>query len=74
MFEFWYDVVYIGKVMCILDVMCGVGLIYCIGKCFCVKLVYVLGKIWMDENIKMKNYMNLVMFFFVCDWWLVDKL
>ncbi|ACO07284.1 AV1 [Cotton leaf curl Alabad virus] len=44
-----------------------------IGKRFCVKSVYVLGKIWMDENIKTKNHTNSVMFFLVRDRRPVDK-
>nr|AST99402.1 AV1 [Cotton leaf curl Multan virus - Pakistan] len=63
----------IGKVMCISDVTRGVGLTHRIGKRFCVKSVYVLGKIWMDENIKTKNHTNSVMFFLVRDRRPVDK-
>ncbi|ADO40572.1 coat protein [Bhendi yellow vein India virus [India:Srinivaspur OYSK2:2006]] len=66
-FESRHDVVHIGKVMCISDVTRGVGLTHRIGKRFCVKSVYVLGKIWMDENIKTKNHTNSVMFFLVRD-------
>ncbi|AFA26430.2 coat protein [Cotton leaf curl Multan virus-[Hibiscus rosa-sinensis]] len=63
----------IGKVMCISDVTRGVGLTHRIGKRFCVKSVYVLGKIWMDENIKTKNHTHSVMFFLVRDRRPVDK-
>nr|UTS58134.1 Coat Protein [Okra enation leaf curl virus] len=66
-FESRHDVVHICKVMCISDVTRGVGLTHRIGKRFCVKSVYVLGKIWMDENIKTKNQTNSVMFWIVRD-------
>ncbi|ADO40565.1 coat protein [Bhendi yellow vein India virus [India:Srinivaspur OYSK1:2006]] len=72
-FESRHDVVHIGKVMCISDVTRGVGLTHRIGKRFCVKSVYVLGKIWMDENIKTKNHTNSVMFFLVRDRRTTDK-
>nr|WLD18013.1 coat protein [Cotton leaf curl Multan virus] len=72
-FESRHDVVHIGKVMCISDVTRGVGLTHRIGKRFCVKSVYVLGKIWMDENIKTRNHTNSVMFFLVRDRRPVDK-
>nr|ALB26318.1 coat protein [Cotton leaf curl Multan virus] len=72
-FESRHDVVHIGKVMCISDVTRGVGLTHRIGKRFCVKSVYVLGKIWMDENIKTKNHTYSVMFFLVRDRSPVDK-
>nr|QIJ32359.1 coat protein [Malvastrum yellow vein virus] len=66
-FESRHDVVHIGKVMCISDVTRGTGLTHRVGKRFCVKSVYVLGKVWMDENIKSKNHTNNVMFFLVRD-------
>uniref|UniRef100_E3U9G9 Capsid protein n=1 Tax=Papaya leaf curl virus-Panipat 6 [India:Panipat:Papaya:2008] TaxID=1036272 RepID=E3U9G9_9GEMI len=72
-FESRHDVVHIGKVMCISDVTRGTGLTHRVGKRFCVKSVYVLGKIWMDENIKTKNHTNNVMFFLVRDRRPVDK-
>nr|AHG95949.1 capsid protein [French bean severe leaf curl virus] len=72
-FESRHDVVHIGKVMCISDVTRGTGLTHRVGKRFCVKCVYVLGKIWMDENIKTKNHTNSVMFFLVRDRRPVDK-
>nr|ADF49628.1 coat protein [Mulberry mosaic virus] len=72
-FESRHDVVHIGKVMCISDVTRGVGLTHRVGKRFCVKSVYILGKIWMDENIKTKNHTNSVMFFLVRDRRPVDK-
>nr|AVK71675.1 coat protein [Sri Lankan cassava mosaic virus] len=72
-FESRHDVVHIGKVMCISDVTRGVGLTHRVGKRFCVKSVYILGKIWMDENIKTKNRTNSVMFFLVRDRRPVDK-
>nr|AVG22719.1 coat protein [Tomato leaf curl New Delhi virus] len=58
---------HIGKVKCVSDVTRGTGLTHRVGKRFCVKSVYVLGKIWMDENIKTKNHTNSVMFFLVRD-------
>nr|AEI72604.1 coat protein [Radish leaf curl virus] len=61
-----HDIQHIGKVMCISDVTRGTGLTHRVGKRFCVKSVYVLGKIWM-ENIKTKNHTNSVMFFLVRD-------
>nr|ALB26372.1 coat protein [Cotton leaf curl Bangalore virus] len=72
-FESRHDVVHIGKVMCISDVTRGTGLTHRVGKRFCVKSVYVLGKIWMDENIKTKNHTNSVIFFLVRDRRPVDK-
>nr|ALB25975.1 coat protein [Okra enation leaf curl virus] len=66
-FESRHDVVHIGKFICISDVTRGVGLTHRIGKRFCVKSVYVVGKIWMDENIKTKNHTNTVMFWIVRD-------
>nr|ADP20463.1 coat protein [Indian cassava mosaic virus-Chilli pepper] len=72
-FESRHDVVHIGKVMCISDVTRGVGLTHRVGKRFCVKSLYILGKIWMDENIKTKNHTNSVMFFLVRDRRPVDK-
>ncbi|AOW71912.1 coat protein [Cotton leaf curl virus] len=72
-FESRHDIQHIGKVMCISDVTRGTGLTHRVGKRFCVKSVYVLGKIWMDENIKTKNHTNSVMFFLVRDRRPVDK-
>ncbi|ADO40830.1 coat protein [Bhendi yellow vein India virus [India:Sonipat:OY96:2005]] len=72
-FESRHDIVHMGKVICISDVTRGVGLTHRIGKRFCVKSVYVLGKIWMDENIKTKNHTNTVMFFLVRDRRPTDK-
>nr|QIR30748.1 coat protein [Tomato leaf curl New Delhi virus] len=66
-FESRHDVSHIGKVMCVSDVTRGTGLTHRVGKRFCVKSVYVLGKIWMDVNIKTKNHTNSVMFFLVRD-------
>uniref|UniRef100_K4M3G2 Capsid protein n=1 Tax=Tomato leaf curl New Delhi Virus [India:New Delhi:2012] TaxID=1239416 RepID=K4M3G2_9GEMI len=66
-FESRHDVSHIGKVMCVSDVTRGTGLTHRVGKRFCVKSVYVLGKIWMDENIKTKNHTNSVMLFLVRD-------
>nr|AFB83442.1 coat protein [Cotton leaf curl Burewala virus] len=72
-FEFAYDIHHIGKVRCVSDVTRGTGLTHRVGKKFCVKSVYVLGKIWMDENIKTKNHTNRGMFFLVRDRRPVDK-
>nr|WVD73871.1 coat protein [Cotton leaf curl Multan virus] len=72
-FESRHDVVHIGKVMCISDVTRGVGLTHRIGKRFCIKSVYVLGKIWMDENIETRNHFFLLMFFLVRDRRPIDK-
>ncbi|ADO40532.1 coat protein [Bhendi yellow vein mosaic virus [India:Sonipat EL13:2006]] len=66
------DVGHVGKVMCLSDVTRGVGLTHRVGKRFCVKSVYVLGKIC-RENIKTKNHTNSVMFFLVRDRRPVDK-
>nr|AIA60969.1 coat protein [Tomato leaf curl New Delhi virus] len=66
-FESRHDVSHIGKVMCVIDVTRGTGLTHRVGNRFCVKSVYVLGKIWMDENIRTKNHTNSVMFFLVRD-------
>ncbi|ACI06069.1 coat protein [Mesta yellow vein mosaic virus [India:Vizianagaram:2008]] len=72
-FDSRHDIVHIGKVICLSDVTRGIGLTHRVGKRFCVKSVYVLGKIWMDENIKTKNHTNNVMFFLVRDRRPVDK-
>nr|QHZ09993.1 coat protein [Cotton leaf curl Multan virus] len=72
-FESRHDIQHIGKVMCISDVTRGCRLPHRIGQRFCVKSVYVLGKIWMDENIQTKNHTNSVMFFLVRDRRPVDK-
>ena len=66
-FEARHDVAHTGQVICISDVTRGGGLTHRTGKRFCVKSIYVLGKIWMDENIKVKNHTNTVMFFLVRD-------
>nr|WOP78933.1 coat protein [Papaya leaf curl virus] len=72
-FESRHDIQHIGKVMCVSDVTRGTGLTHRVGKRFCVKSVYVLGKIWMDENIKTINHTKSVMFFLVRDRRPVDK-
>nr|QPN02345.1 coat protein [Dolichos yellow mosaic virus] len=66
-FEQRHDVSHTGKVMCISDVTRGNNLTHRVGKRFCVKSVYIMGKIWMDENIKTKNHTNTVMFWLVRD-------
>ncbi|AAF01055.4 coat protein [Tomato yellow leaf curl Indonesia virus-[Lembang]] len=66
-FESRHDIAHTGKVMCVTDVTRGGGLTHRTGKRFCVKSLYILGKIWMDENIKTKNHTNTVMFYVVRD-------
>nr|UPO37739.1 capsid protein [Papaya leaf curl Guandong virus] len=66
-YEQRHDISHVGKVLCVSDVTRGNGLTHRVGKRFCVKSVYVLGKIWIDENIKTKNHTNTVMFFLVRD-------
>ncbi|ABJ99718.1 coat protein [Tomato yellow leaf curl China virus-[YN72]] len=66
-YEARHDVSHTGKVICVSDVTRGNGITHRVGKRFCVKSIYVIGKIWMDENIKVKNHTNTVMFFLVRD-------
>nr|AMQ81298.1 coat protein [Watermelon chlorotic stunt virus] len=66
-FEQRDDVKHTGIVRCVSDVTRGSGITHRVGKRFCVKSVYILGKIWMDENIKKQNHTNQVMFFLVRD-------
>ncbi|ABS32014.1 capsid protein [Begomovirus allamandae] len=66
-FEQRHDIAHTGKVLCISDVTRGNGITHRVGKRFCIKSVYILGKVWMDENIKTKNHTNSVMFFIVRD-------
>nr|BDQ69136.1 coat protein [West African Asystasia virus 2] len=61
------DVSHIGKVRCISDVTKGAGLTHRTGKRFCIKSIYILGKVWMDDNIKKQNHTNHAMFFVVRD-------
>ncbi|CCF12087.1 coat protein (CP) [Cassava mosaic Madagascar virus] len=61
------DVKHTGTVRCVSDVTRGPGITHRVGKRFCIKSIYVLGKIWMDENIKKQNHTNQVMFFLVRD-------
>nr|QGA84557.1 coat protein [Crassocephalum yellow vein virus] len=61
------DIVHMGKVLCLSDVTRGNGLTHRVGKRFCVKSLYFVGKIWMDENIKVKNHTNTVLFWIVRD-------
>nr|AOA49814.1 coat protein [Papaya leaf curl virus] len=72
-FEQRHDIAHTGKVICISDVTRGNGITHRIGKRFCIKSVYITGKVWMDENIKSKNHTNSVMLFFVRDRRPVDK-
>nr|ADF36527.1 coat protein [Tomato leaf curl New Delhi virus-Chilli pepper] len=64
-YESTHDVSHIGKVMCVSDVARGTGLTHRVGKRFCVKSVYVLGELRMDENIKTNIHPDSVMFFLV---------
>nr|CAJ78107.1 AV1 protein [East African cassava mosaic virus] len=61
------DVKHTGMVRCVSDVTRGPGITHRVGKRFCAKSIYILGKIWMDENIKKQNHTNHVMFFLVRD-------
>nr|QGA84569.1 coat protein [Crassocephalum yellow vein virus] len=61
------DIGHMGKVLCLSDVTRGNGLAHRVGKRFCVKSLYFVGKIWMDENIKVKNHTNTVLFWIVRD-------
>ncbi|CCC14809.1 coat protein [Ageratum leaf curl Cameroon virus [CM:AGFG24:2009]] len=61
------DVKHVGIVRCVSDVTRGSGLTHRVGKRFCIKSIYILGKVWMDENIKKQNHTNNVMFFLVRD-------
>nr|AFB83436.1 coat protein [Cotton leaf curl Burewala virus] len=72
-FESRHNIQHIGKVICVSDVTRGTGLTHRVGKRFCGKSVYVLGKIRMDGNIKTENHTNSVMFFLVRDRRPVDK-
>nr|UVN12634.1 coat protein [Horsegram yellow mosaic virus] len=66
-FEARHDISHVGKVICVTDVTRGSGLTHRVGKRFCVKSIFITGKIWMDENIKTKNHTNTVMFRLVRD-------
>ncbi|ABG26065.1 CP protein [Lindernia anagallis yellow vein virus] len=66
-FEKRHDVSHTGTGLCVSDVTRGTGLTHRTGKRFCIKSVYILGKIWMDENIKTKNHTNTVLFWLVRD-------
>nr|AFR11620.1 CP [Mungbean yellow mosaic virus]AFR11626.1 CP [Mungbean yellow mosaic virus] len=66
-FEAKHDISHVGKVLCVTDVTRGNGITHRVGKRFCVKSIWVTGKIWMDENIKTKNHTNTVMFKLVRD-------
>nr|QBQ18376.1 coat protein [Horsegram yellow mosaic virus] len=66
-YEARHDISHVGKVICVTDVTRGSGLTHRVGKRFCVKSIFITGKIWMDENIKTKNHTNTVMFKLVRD-------
>nr|WNB50944.1 coat protein [Mungbean yellow mosaic India virus] len=61
-FEQRHDIAHTGEVICISHVTRGNGITHRLGKRFCIKSVYITGKVWMDENIKSKNHTNTVMF------------
>nr|UYO78218.1 AV1 [Okra enation leaf curl virus] len=61
------DIGHMGKVICLSDVTRGMGLTHRVGTRFCVKSLYFVGKIWMDENIQTKNHTNTLMFWIVRD-------
>ncbi|AEL28908.1 AV1 [East African cassava mosaic Cameroon virus-Ghana] len=61
------DVKHTGMVRCVSEVTRGSRSTHRVGKRLCVKSIYILGKIWMDENIKKQNHTNHVMFFLVRD-------
>nr|UFP62828.1 AV1 [African cassava mosaic virus] len=66
-FEQRDDVKHFGICKVISDVIRGPGLTHRVGKMFCIKSIYILGKIWMDDNIKKQNHTNIVRFFLVRD-------
>nr|UFP62918.1 AV1 [African cassava mosaic virus] len=66
-FEQRDDVKHLGICKVISDVTRGPGLTHTVGKRFCIKSIYILGKIWMDENIKKQKHTNNVMFFLIRD-------
>ncbi|CAD27700.1 coat protein [Eupatorium yellow vein virus-[SOJ3]] len=66
-FEKKNDVGHSGTLLSVSDVTRGNGLTHRSGKRFCIKSCYIIGKIWMDENIKTKNHTNTVMFWLVRD-------
>nr|WOJ45287.1 coat protein [Horsegram yellow mosaic virus] len=66
-FEARHHISHVGKVICVTDVTRGTGLTHRVGKRFCVKSIFITGKIWMDENIKTKNHTTTVMFKLVRD-------
>ncbi|CAI84283.1 CP protein [Begomovirus alternantherae] len=66
-FEKKHDVSHTGTLLCVSDVTRGSGITHRVGKRFCIKSIYIIGKIWMDENIKSKNHTNTVMFWLVRD-------
>ncbi|AMY63140.1 V1 [Tobacco leaf curl virus] len=66
-FEKKNDVGHSGTLLCVSDITRGNGLTHRVGKRFCIKSVYIIGKIWMDENIKTKNHTNNVLFWLVRD-------
>ncbi|AGI62899.1 V1 protein [Honeysuckle yellow vein virus-[Australia:Ayr:1983]] len=66
-FETKNDVGHSGTLLCVSDITRGNGLTDRVGKRFCIKSVYIIGKIWMDENIKTMNHTNNVLFWLVRD-------
>nr|ALS35301.1 coat protein [Papaya leaf crumple virus] len=66
-FKSRHDIQHNGKVMCVNDVTLGIGLTQRVGKMFCVKSVFVLCKIWMDDLMFTKAHKYIVMFVLVTD-------
>ncbi|ADG36415.1 coat protein [Soybean chlorotic blotch virus] len=62
-----HDVSHTGTVLCCSDITRGSGLTHRVGKRFTIKSILLMGKIWMDDNIKLKNHTNIVTFFLVRD-------
>nr|CAJ78035.1 AV1 protein [East African cassava mosaic virus (Uganda variant)] len=62
-FEQRDDVKHLGICKVISDVTRGPGLTHRVGKRFCIKSIYILGKIRMDENSKKQNHTNNVMLY-----------
>nr|UEE00997.1 coat protein [Begomovirus mozlegume] len=66
-YEARHDVKHTGTFQCCSDVTRGMGITHRVGKRFTIKSLAIYGKIWMDDNIKLKNHTNIVIFFLVRD-------
>nr|AIY31208.1 AV1 protein [Tomato yellow leaf curl virus] len=66
-YELRDDIKHTGILRCVSDVTRGSRITDRVGKRFCVKSIYFLGNVWMDENIKKQNHSNQVKFFLVRD-------